>query len=108
LDQIEAFVARARAAGVEVRYQLSPHLFHDWQLQAELLPEGARAVDEVAAFLVERLAAYRAGGGRPAYSGRSSASSLSSAEASASSASGSAAIEAAPSALDGGSSTPMW
>ena len=57
LDQIEAFVARARAAGVEVRYQLSPHLFHDWQLQAELLPEGARAVDEVAAFLVERLAA---------------------------------------------------
>jgi len=56
LDQIEAFVARARAAGVEVRYDLAAHLFHDWQLQAELLPEGARAVDEVAAFLAGHLA----------------------------------------------------
>lgn len=56
LDQIEAFVARARAAGVEVRYDLTPDAFHDWQLQAELLPEGARAVDDVVAFLSARLA----------------------------------------------------
>jgi acetyl esterase/lipase len=56
LDQIEAFVARARAAGVEVRYDLVPEAFHDWQLQAALLPEGARAVDDVVAFLSARLA----------------------------------------------------
>lgn len=54
-DQIEAFVARARTAGVEVHLDLAQDLFHDWQLQAELLPEGARAVDEVAAFLARRL-----------------------------------------------------
>jgi acetyl esterase/lipase len=55
-DQIGTFVARARAAGVEVRYDLATDLFHDWQLQAELLPEGARAVDDVVAFLAKRLA----------------------------------------------------
>jgi len=54
-DQIEAFVARARAAGVDVRFDLAPDLFHDWQLQAELLPEGARAVDEIVAYLDSRL-----------------------------------------------------
>jgi acetyl esterase/lipase len=54
-DQIEAFVARARAAGVDVRFEPTPDLFHDWQLQAELLPEGARAVDEIVAFFAAHL-----------------------------------------------------
>jgi acetyl esterase/lipase len=56
LDQIDAFVAKARAAGVDVRYDVEPDLFHDWHLQAELLPEGARSVDALAAYLAERLA----------------------------------------------------
>jgi acetyl esterase/lipase len=56
LDQIEAFAARARGAGIEVQWAATPGMFHDWQLQAELLPEGARAVDEIVAFLDGRLA----------------------------------------------------
>lgn len=56
LDQVEAFAARARAAGVDVQLDVAPAMFHDWQLQAELLPEGARAVDEIVAFLDRRLA----------------------------------------------------
>lgn len=56
LDQIQAFAARARTAGVDVRLEVVPGMFHDWQLQAELLPEGARAVEAVIGFLDERLA----------------------------------------------------
>ncbi len=56
LDQIQAFARRARAAGVDTQLDVSPGMFHDWQLQAELLPEGARAVDAITAFLDERLA----------------------------------------------------
>lgn len=55
LDQCEALVARARAAGVEVVWDFAPGMFHDWQLQAALLPEGARAIDAIVAFLDARL-----------------------------------------------------
>ena len=55
LDQCEALAARARAAGVEVVWDFAPGMFHDWQLQAALLPEGARAIDAVVAFLDARL-----------------------------------------------------
>jgi acetyl esterase/lipase len=55
LDQVEAFVARARAAGVDVRYDLTPDLFHDWHLQADLLPEGARSIDDIVDFLDSHL-----------------------------------------------------
>ncbi len=56
LDQIQAFADRARSAGVDVRLDVAPGMFHDWQLQAELLPEGARAVAAIVDFLDERLA----------------------------------------------------
>jgi monoterpene epsilon-lactone hydrolase len=54
-DQVTAFAARARAAGVEVRLDVERDLFHDWQLQAHLLAEGARSMEEVARHLAERL-----------------------------------------------------
>lgn len=57
LDQILAFAARARAAGVGVRLDVAADLFHDWQLQAHLLPEGARALEEIAHFLAEKTCA---------------------------------------------------
>ena len=53
LDQVRAFAERARRAGVAVRLDEWPDMFHDWQLQAALLPEGARAVEGIARFLEE-------------------------------------------------------
>jgi len=57
LDQCKAFAARATQAGVDVTLAVEGELFHDWQLQANLLPEGARSMEEVARFLAARTAA---------------------------------------------------
>jgi epsilon-lactone hydrolase len=57
LDQVQRFAANARAAGVDVELQVVPDMFHDWQLQASLLPEGAAALEDVARFLRARLPA---------------------------------------------------
>lgn len=56
-DQIGRFSDKARAAGVDVELQVYPEMFHDFQLQASLLPEGAAALDAGARFLRARLAA---------------------------------------------------
>ena len=56
LDQVRAFAERARAAGVDVRLDVHDDMFHDFQMQAPLIPAGARAMDDVARFLDERLA----------------------------------------------------
>lgn len=56
LDQVRAFAQRARAAGVDVRLDEAPDMFHVWQLQAALLPEGAAAMDALATYLRERVA----------------------------------------------------
>jgi epsilon-lactone hydrolase len=50
-DQVLRFVERARAAGVETTLEVLPEMFHDVHLQAALLPEGAAAVEAVAAYL---------------------------------------------------------
>ena len=55
-DQVIAFAERARAAGVDVTLEIEPAMFHDWQLQAALLPEGARSIESAALFLGKRLA----------------------------------------------------
>jgi acetyl esterase/lipase len=55
LDQVRRFAEKARAAGVEVELQEFPEMFHDFQIQASLLPEGAAALDDVARFLRARL-----------------------------------------------------
>ena len=56
LDQVLLFVERARAAGADVRCDVAPEMFHDWQLQAALLPEGERSMNDLAHWLRERLA----------------------------------------------------
>jgi acetyl esterase/lipase len=57
LDQVRAFAERARRAGVAVRLDEWPDMFHDWQLQAARLPEGARAVERIVGFLEQAWAA---------------------------------------------------
>lgn len=54
-DQVVAFAERARAAGVDVTLDVEPAMFHDWQLQAAMLPEGERSVESAAQFLTKRL-----------------------------------------------------
>jgi len=54
-DQIGRFAEKARAAGVDVELQVFPEMFHDFQLQASLLPEGAAALEDAARFLRTRL-----------------------------------------------------
>lgn len=56
LDSIRAFVARADEAGVAVELRVWDDLFHDFQMSAAQLPEGAAAMDEVADFLRKRVA----------------------------------------------------
>lgn len=57
LDQIVAFSERAKQAGVDVSLTVEGEMFHDWQLQAQLLPEGARSMEEVARFFTARATA---------------------------------------------------
>jgi len=56
-DQALRFVERARAAGVEVQLEDYAEMFHDFQLQAALLPEGAAALEAAGRFLRARLPA---------------------------------------------------
>jgi acetyl esterase/lipase len=56
LDQIVAFAARAEKAGVETTLQVAPDMFHDWQVQAALVPAGVPAMEDAARFVREHLA----------------------------------------------------
>ena len=49
-------LAAARKAGVEAELRVWPEMIHVWHAFADLLPEGQAAVEEMAAFLEERLA----------------------------------------------------
>jgi len=53
-DQVLRFVESARKSGVEVALEVLPEAFHDVQLQAALLPEGAAALQAVAEYLRAR------------------------------------------------------
>jgi monoterpene epsilon-lactone hydrolase len=55
LDQGRALAERAREAGVEVELDEWSDMFHVFQLQADLLDEGAAAMDAIARFLRGRL-----------------------------------------------------
>ena len=56
-DQVRRFVEKAQAAGVAAELQVFPEMFHDFQIQASLLPEGAAALDDAARFLRLRVPA---------------------------------------------------
>jgi len=55
LDDARRVVARARAAGVDAHLRVWDDMIHVWHAFADVLPEGRAAVDEMAAFLEERL-----------------------------------------------------
>lgn len=57
-DQIAAFVARARTAGVAVTVDAVPEMFHDFQVTASMVPAGAEAVARIVAFLARVLGAH--------------------------------------------------
>jgi acetyl esterase/lipase len=57
LDQVQRFADRARGAGVRVELRVFPEMFHVFQIQASLLPEGAAALEEVMRFLRAKLPA---------------------------------------------------
>ena len=57
LDQVVAFAERARAAGVDVSLEVEPAMFHDWQVEAALLPEGARSLEAAAQWLTTHVTA---------------------------------------------------
>ena len=54
LSDVERFAEKARAAGVEVTLEVWPEMQHDWQIAAEILPEGRQAIAHVGDF-VERV-----------------------------------------------------
>jgi acetyl esterase/lipase len=54
-DQIHRFVAQAREAAVDVELEVAADMFHDWHLQASLLPEGAAALEAAGSFLRRRI-----------------------------------------------------
>lgn len=51
-DQVRAFAAKARAAGVEVQETIAPEMVHGWMSQAPLFPRCQEAIDEVGRFVV--------------------------------------------------------
>jgi monoterpene epsilon-lactone hydrolase len=51
LDDANRLAGRAGAAGVKVRLEIWPAMFHVWHLYAPLLDEGRDALDDAAAFL---------------------------------------------------------
>jgi acetyl esterase/lipase len=55
-DQVQRFADAATAAGVEVDLRVYPGMFHIFQVQAAMVPEGEPALDEAVAFLAKRLA----------------------------------------------------
>lgn len=57
VDQIRAFDARARAAGVPVTYSEYPDMVHVWHLLRSVTPDAVRAIDEVGAFVREHTTA---------------------------------------------------
>ena len=57
LDDNLAFAAKAQAAGVDVRLDRYPGMFHCWQVFADVLAEGRRAISQAGDFLAARLAA---------------------------------------------------
>ena len=55
LDDSVVFAERAQAAGVDCTLEVTPEAIHVWHVLAELCPEGAEAVDRLAAWVRPRL-----------------------------------------------------
>jgi acetyl esterase/lipase len=54
-DDSVRMAARMKDAGVDAVLEVWPKVFHVWQVAADVLPEGRKAIDNIAAFLNRRL-----------------------------------------------------
>jgi acetyl esterase/lipase len=57
LDDATRFAKKAKKAGVDVRLEVWPHLFHAWQGFWMILPEGVAANKKLGTYLKEKLSA---------------------------------------------------
>ncbi|HVU00359.1 MAG TPA: alpha/beta hydrolase [Polyangiaceae bacterium] len=55
LDDSRRIAARARDHGVDVTFRIWEDMIHVWQLFAFMVPQGAAAIDELGAFVRERM-----------------------------------------------------
>ena len=60
VDQIRAFAARAKTAGVDLRLAVYPDMVHVWHLMRAVTPDAQRAIDEIGAFVQEHTETYSA------------------------------------------------
>lgn len=51
LDDSVRFAEKAEKAGVKVKLEVWPEMFHNWQLMAPLFPEAQQAVDRICEFI---------------------------------------------------------
>lgn len=51
LDEIERFAKKAKESGVKIELQKFEEMIHTWQLFAAQIPEGQKAIDEIATFM---------------------------------------------------------
>jgi monoterpene epsilon-lactone hydrolase len=56
LSDAQRFAEKAKAAGVEVKLEVWPHMQHEWQFAANILPEGRKAVAHIGTFVEAVLA----------------------------------------------------
>jgi acetyl esterase/lipase len=57
LDDSRRIVDRAHSAGVDVTFRVWEDMIHVWQLFAFMVPQGSAAIDEIGAFIRERVPA---------------------------------------------------
>lgn len=55
LDDSRRIVDRAHSAGVDVTFRIWEDMIHVWQLFAFMVPQGSAAIDEIGAFIRERV-----------------------------------------------------
>jgi acetyl esterase/lipase len=56
LSDIASFVDKARWAGVPVQFELWEGMFHCWQMFAQHIPEGQRAINHIGEFIRDAMA----------------------------------------------------
>lgn len=54
-DDSVRMAEKMKAAGVETELEVWPKVFHVWQVTADILPEGRKAIEKIAGFLRTRL-----------------------------------------------------
>jgi monoterpene epsilon-lactone hydrolase len=55
LDDVSAFVGKAKAAGVDVTFDVWEGMFHCWQIFSSMLPEGQQAIDNIGVYIKKAL-----------------------------------------------------